>query len=193
MIKLDGDNYGKKIDNKETDGLNGVSNSLAYRIEEIEKHFHNRERWFGISADQSGNDWALDTLTPFRAISGNNDYGSDPNDEAKVLGTDDTPAITDMIKFDIHRLFIVAVSQDTPYKLCVSYGSGTLAAAIAANQCTQIVIMSDVTNPQQSSGNPFHILMPRVNCGIDKIWIRAWNVTDNATIDFLVGIHEYEG
>ena len=65
-----------KIDAVATSGLAGVSNSLAYRVHEIEKHFHNYERWFGKSADQSGvNPWAtsLSTAamrTAFRAISG---------------------------------------------------------------------------------------------------------------------------
>jgi len=39
-----------KLDSAPTDGLSGVSNSLAYRVEEIEKHLHNRERWLGLAA-----------------------------------------------------------------------------------------------------------------------------------------------
>jgi hypothetical protein len=40
-------------------------------IDYTEEHVHNKERWFGISADQAGNDWALqDTLNPFTATSG---------------------------------------------------------------------------------------------------------------------------
>ena len=34
-----------KIDQAVTDGLAGTSNSLAYRVHEIEKHFHGREFW----------------------------------------------------------------------------------------------------------------------------------------------------
>ena len=45
-----------KIDSLATNGLNGVNNSLAYRVHEIENHFHSVERWVGISADQSGDD-----------------------------------------------------------------------------------------------------------------------------------------
>jgi hypothetical protein len=36
-------------------------------------------------------------------------------------------------------------------------------------------------------------MMPRGTCGTTKVWVQAWNATDNATIDFLVGLHEYEG
>ena len=34
-------------------------------------------QWLGISANQAGNDWALDTLNPYVAISGAGDYGAD--------------------------------------------------------------------------------------------------------------------
>lgn len=36
-----------KIDSAATDGLEGTSNSLAYRVHEIEKHLHNRGRFWG--------------------------------------------------------------------------------------------------------------------------------------------------
>lgn len=39
-------------------GLLGTSNSLAYRVHELERHFHGYERWYGKSADKSGvNPW----------------------------------------------------------------------------------------------------------------------------------------
>lgn len=65
-----------KIDNLATDGLTGVANSPAYRVHEIEKHFHNDELWYGISADQSGaNPWAASVSaagmpTAYQAVSG---------------------------------------------------------------------------------------------------------------------------
>jgi len=130
-------------------------------------------------------------LTPFTAISGNNTYGVDADDEALVLGTSDTPLIAGMTRFDLHRIFIVDVSSDTPWKLRIIHGSGTMADAIAAGDYTEAVVMSDITNPQQSSGVPVELIMPRGVCGSDKVWIQAWNGTNNATIDFLIGLHEY--
>jgi len=35
-----------KIDGAATDGLAGTSNSLAYRVHEIEQHFHSSASWF---------------------------------------------------------------------------------------------------------------------------------------------------
>lgn len=89
-----------KTDNLPSDPAS-ESGAIYDEVVEIERHLHNRERWFGISGDQSGNDWAVEAgLNAFRAISGNGDFGSDANDEAKVLGTADTPAISGRTKHD---------------------------------------------------------------------------------------------
>lgn len=154
-------------------------------------HLHNRERWFGKSADQSGNDWALEaSLTPFRAISGNADFGSDLNDEALVLGTEDTPIITSQTHFDLHRLLIVGVSVDTPYILRIVYGTGTMADAITAGQYSDVMVKFDSVNPTVSAGTPVDLVFPR-NLNGNKIWIQTKNATNNATIDFFVGVHGY--
>lgn len=181
-----------KIDAEAVDGLTGVSNSLAYKVHEIEKHLHSRERWLGKLSVQTATDWADDTLSPFQAISGNNTYGADVNDEALVLGSDDTPVISGMVKYNIHKLFITAASSTTAYKLRIVYGSGTIGDAITAKQFTEVIIKIDAS-AGATPAEPIIIQCPRLTCGIDKVWIQAWNATDNATIDFLVGLHEYEG
>lgn len=183
-----------KIDSKTVDGLLGVNNSVAYKVHEIEKHFHSGETWLGIRAVPDATDWGIDTsIDAFQAISGADAYGADANDEAEVIGTGDLPILSGGVKFDLHRLFIVDVSQDSIYKLRIVYGTGTMADAITAGQYSEVVVISDATNPQQSTGGPVDVMMPRKTSGTDKIWIQAWNATDNATIDFLVGLHEYVG
>jgi hypothetical protein len=159
-------------------------------VTEIEKHLHNRERWFGKLAVQTATDWADNNLTPFRAISGNNVYGADPNDEALVLGTDDTPIFAGNTRYDAHDLFVVAASSTTVYKLRFVYGTGTMADAIAAEQYSTTMIKIDPA--VQSSPAVVHpIMMPRGTCGATQLWVQAWNATDNATIDFFIGVHEY--
>jgi hypothetical protein len=185
--------YTVKIDNLATNGLTGVSNSLAYRVHELERHFHGRERWFGKLAVQTATDWADNNIaTPFRCISGNNDYGGDPNDEAQVIGTADTPAIAGNVKYDIHRLLIIDASSTTQYKLRVVYGTGTMADAIAAGQYSTIMVKIDAA-VQQTPSAPVEIMMPRGTCASTKVWIQCWNATNNATLDFFAGWHEYEG
>ena len=43
-----------KIDDQKVDGLEGVYDSLAYRVNEIEHHLHSFERWFGVAGTPSG-------------------------------------------------------------------------------------------------------------------------------------------
>ena len=172
------------------DSIETTTNSVEADVLVHDEHFHTRERWFGKSADQSGNDWALDGLVPYQAISGNNAYGSDADDEAKVLGTADTPVIAGMTLFDLHRVLIVDVSEDTVYKMRFVYGVGTMADAISAGQTSEIMIKFDATNPQQSAGIPFEVRMLKVDTEI-KVWCQAWNVTNDATVDFFIGLHEY--
>jgi hypothetical protein len=117
-------------------------------------------------------------------------YGADASDEAQVLGTDDTPYRVGMVKFDIHRLFMTAFSVDTPYILRIVYGSGNMADAVAAGQYSIVPVATNVTPANKSTGNPIDVIMPRVAAGT-KVWIQAKCATDNATVDFLVGIHEY--
>lgn len=180
------------IDGAAVDGLLGTSNSLAYKVHEIERHFHGRERWRGKKAVQTATDWADDTLSPFRAISGNNAYGAQANDEALVLGTADTPAITGNVRFDLHRLMMVGASSSTAYKLRIVYGTGTMADAITDGQYSEVVVMSDPAAAQVPH-EIIDVMMPRGTCGSTQIWLQCWNATDNATFDFLVGWHEYEG
>ena len=175
----------------DTDALQVVTDSILDEVIEIEHHIHTRERWFGQSVDQSGNDWAADNLTPLDVISGNNAYGGDADDEAKVLGTADTPVIAGMTKFDLHRFLVVGVSQNSVYKFRVVWGTGTMADAITAGQTSEFMVKFDAANPQQSAGIPFEVKMTRLDAGT-KVWVQTWNATDNATASFFVGLHEYE-
>jgi len=180
-----------KIDNQAVDGLNGVNNSLAYKVHEIEKHFHNQEMWVGISADQSGNNWALlNTLNPYVAISGNGTWGADADDEAKVWGTANTAGSN--IKMDFHRLLVTDLSVDTPYMFRIIYGTGTMADAITAVQYSTIMIQNNPTG-NKAGGAPIDVMMPRVTIGEYKVWVQIMCATDNATASFFCGGHAYIG
>ena len=157
-------------------------------IETHDEHFHNREYWFGKSADQSGDNWGTRTLlTPYRAISGLNDWGGDVNDEAKVLGSDDTPVRAASTEFDFRRIQVVATDSATVYLLRIIHGTGTMGDAEAAGQYTEIPYFKESA---PARGAPLDIVMEKRPVG-EKIWIRAKNASDDATIDFIAGIHEY--
>jgi len=165
--------------------------SILANFEEIhihDEHFHNREYWFGKSGDQSGNNWGTRAnLTPYRAISGNDDFGGDPNDEAKVIGSDDTPVRGGSTQFDFRRFQVVAVSSSTVYLLRIIHGTGTMSAAESAGQYTEIPFFKESA---PARGAPLDLVQEKVPVG-QKVWIRAKNATDNATIDFIAGLHEY--
>ena len=177
-----------KLDDRAVNGMGtaGTLRSLAWFVQKIENHMHNRERWYGISADQSANDWAADRLVPFQATSGNNVYG----DEIKVVGTDDTPFTTGQGRWDPHRILIVQVSSDDEYKLRFTWGTGTFADALAAGQFAEVMVKFDATNPQQSAGVPIDFQLPGQAVGV-KLWAQAWNATNLTTISFYIGVHEY--
>ncbi|KKL61188.1 hypothetical protein LCGC14_2197810 [marine sediment metagenome] len=154
-----------------------------------DEHFHSRERWQGKSGNQSGDDWATEAgLTVFRVISGDGDFGSDANDEAKVLGIDDTPTISGNTEYDIRRVMISASSNATDWILRFIYGTAVMNQNETDGQYTDIMLTS------AKKGIPGDdVRLPRLVCGVDKIWAKGKNASNNATLDFFIGLHEYLG
>ncbi len=182
-----------KIDKKAIDGLTGVTDSLSYGIETLRNHNHSLERWFGISADQSGTDWALeDTTNNYRAISGAGVYGADANDEAKVIGTGDGPLVTGGVQFDLHRIFFLALSTDTIWTIRVIWDVTSMANGISNDRFSTVMLMNNPSG-NKASGLPAALQVPQLTWGTDMVWIQAKNATDNATADFYIGVHEYTG
>lgn len=199
MVSISGINKNvEKIDNFQTLGLSGVANSLTYRVHEIEKHVHNHQRWYGKSADQSGvNPWAtaISTAgmrTSYRCISGANDFGGDANDEAQIWGLYDTLSVAGVsqTKLDLHNIFVTLSSITTIWYLRLVYGSGTMADAITAGQYSTFLLVADAAQ-NGSIDVIVPVMMPRITIGTDKIWMQGKSATDNATFDFLVGLHGY--
>lgn len=157
----------------------------------VEHHLHNRSRAYGKSGDQSGDDWAVENgLTSFQCISGNGDFGSDANDEAKIFGPDDTPFISGQTLFDPGNVLIVGVSSGTPYVLRMVWSDTDILTGIAAGDYTSEHILFDSANPQLSAGVPIRFDCPKLPVGT-KVWMQCKNATDNATLDFLIDSHGY--
>lgn len=155
-----------------------------------DEHFMNRERWFGKKAVPTATDWGDEaSLTPYRAISGDGVFGIDGDDEAEVLGTDDTPVIAGKNFYMLHKLLVLAASAATVYILRIVYGTGTMGDAESAGQYSDVGFIRETG---VGRGAPIELKMPMLRAGTDKVWIRAKNATDNATIDFLVGLHEHD-
>ena len=177
------------IDGVTTLGLAGTSNSLAYRVHEIEKHFHSYERWFEAAAVPDGEDHVADAAGTgggaFQIDAGNDDWGS----WVQILGADDTPAQTSMVKFDFHKLLITAAERNEIYVIQIGVGASG-AAALSAEDYTEVVFKP--INNQGDSG-PVEVMMARAYSG-SKVWARCICPGQNtATIDFMIGLHEYAG
>lgn len=158
-------------------GLEGVHNSIGYRIAEIDRHFHGYERWFGLTGVQN-------TLAPFVMDSGDNDWG----EWIAVLTADSTPAITGNLYYDPHRIMLVATERTSLYRIQIAFGA-VAADALAAGDYTEFTYIS--ASNQIDSG-PIAIMAPRYSTGT-PCWARCWNANDTGTFSFLIGIHEYEG
>ena len=183
-----GDN---KIDNQATLGLAGVSNSLAYRVHEIEKHLHNYEKWFGAAASASGETHVADrmdgAITPFTLTAGNNAFGS----WVQILGSSDTPVTSGSVKYDIHRVMVTATNSTNPYIVQIVCGeSADIATKLAAQQYTEFGYISASNNNDSGITD---VLEPRQLTGC-KVWARCACVGGNGTtLAFYFGIHEYAG
>jgi len=155
----------QKIDSLSTDGLNGVSNSLAYRVHEIEKHFHSIERWFGNDGDNTGS--VANNMTEWTLTAGTSSaYGT----EVQLLAANDVNA-TDFgftpVKFDLHRIGVtVSSNNDTNYIIQFWGGAGTFAEA---DLLTEIPYR---TGGGQTESTPIDCQMNRQNVG-NKIWARV--------------------
>jgi hypothetical protein len=164
----------------------GKIDSILVEALEIERHIHNLERWWGKSADQSGNNWATrGTLTPFQVTSGIGDWGA----WIKVVGTDDTPIRAGMTRFDFHKFLVIDVDSLTPYIIQFAKGeSGD--AGVAAGTFTEFMYVASTDNPSKAGGGPISMRTARGYAGIDKVWCRIKNATAD-TLDFFLGVHEY--
>ena len=180
-----------KIDNAATDGLAGVSNSLAYRVMELERHFHNRERWWGaLAGPDETNAIEANVNRPFAAASGVNTWGT----AIPICGTDDDPTPGDGdTKFDVHRVLITDLDDDTtPWRLRLIWGTGTSGDAIAADQWTEIIVQSNAVPGNRAGASPADVIMRREDVGV-KIWAQVWNVNNGEILSFFYGVHGYEG
>lgn len=180
-----------KLDNAPADGLLGTPGSIAYLLAEIERHFHNVEKWFGLAVTPVGETHRADRMNgvvePFTLTTGNSDFGP----WVQVLGSDDTPVNAAAVKFDAHKVLVVDTNSTSPYIVQIVGGeSADIAAKIAAEEFSEFPYISQ-SNLNDSGETP--VKSRRQNAGT-KVWARAACKGQNAvTISAYLGIHEYEG
>ncbi len=174
-----------KIDSLATDGLSGVNNSLAYRIGEVERHFHSYEKWCGVAAAPSGETHIADRvatdIASFQIDGGNDTWGA----WVQLLGSNDTTQT-----YDLHRLMITAVERGAAVHF-IQLGFGTSGAqALTDGTYTEIVYKPAAVTAEAV---PLEVQMRRQAAGT-KAWARVLVYDQNTgTVNFYFGLHNYEG
>ena len=172
-----------KIDALATDGLAGTSNSLAYRVHEIERHVHSYEKWYGVAGTPSGThkaDRVGQGIVAFELDGGNLTWGS----WVQILGSADTAE-----KYDLHKIFVTDVQETVPYFIQLAFGADA-DAAVAAGTFTELVLRVNATNSDRTE-------IP-LNCRRQTAGTLGWArcmalATNTGTLSFYFGLHTYEG
>lgn len=185
----------KKIDSTIVDGLSGVSNSLAYKVHEIERHLHSAGRWFGSTAGVAPG--LITSLTPYAVTSDAAalTYGAAVEilDGTEVFDLSYTP-----VNMDPHRIFITGVTATGVYKIRLGNSKwdgsadtyADMAAAVAAGQYTEFLLEVDSTKSDAISAP---VQTGRMMVG-STLWAQVMHTDASAeTVSFLIGVHGYEG
>jgi len=157
-------------------------------VKEIERHFHNYERWFGLSGQQDPAIQVAEPIltckTPFRIDAGNDTWGN----WVQILGINDTPAQAGMLYFDIHRInFTGFETNNSTHGIQIASGASGL-AALAAGTYTEFILRTGGGN---TFIGPIDIMDKRIPVGT-KMWIRNWaHGVVTSWLDFYIGLHEY--
>lgn len=177
-----------KLDSAATDGLTGVSNSLAYRVAEIERHLHSGARWFEAATVPDAEVHVADRVGSgagaFRIDAGNDAWGS----WVQILGSTDTPADAGKVFFDPHQVIVEDVERAATYFVQMARGESG-AAGLAAGTYSEFAYVAANTK------SPEIILFQtgRAPAG-SKVWARCiCPAADTAWMDLYIGLHEYEG
>ena len=182
----DVEGYTEKIDDAAVDGLLGVNNSLAYKVHEIEKHFHGLERWYGADGDNTGSIANNHTSWQLTADGSDNTYGTEvlmlAANDVKAADFDVTP-----VKFDLHEIEVTAVDTvDKIYYIQIWSGTGIFGAA------TLRVEFPVDKESVKSEPVPVTVMCPRIAVA-ENVWGRCKCADGGAKIDILLGIHAYAG
>lgn len=161
--------------------------AISAEVDEVERHLHNYERWFGLALVPNAEIHVADRLgvgvLPFQIDAGNDTWGA----WVQMLGSSDTPADVGKVKFDFHEIQMTGNERMSDYFIQFGFGASG-AAALAALTYTEKVLTFDGINYERY----FEVMSRRQNAAT-KVWARCLCPGQNtATLDFYIGIHEYD-
>jgi len=112
-----------KIDETAVDGLSGISNSLAYRVEEIENHLHSAQQIYGLTA----NTMARKAVIPIVVTGGNGAWGT----ELELHNGTVIESGSATKKFDMHEIYVITVGNANRVTMLEFYNN-SLAEALTS-------------------------------------------------------------
>ena len=143
----------------------------------IEEHNHNSEMWYG--RDPGDTYLSPTSLVEWRVEAQDDGYTG----TAIQISNGDELSCT---YFDLHELLVTATSAaNKVQKIQFLYGTGVVGGATIATEIAFYV-------PASGKSTAIELIMPRITCN-NKLWVLAHSETDLATIDFIVGLHTYDG
>ena len=173
-----------KIDAAAIDGLSGTKNSLAYKVHEIEKHFHNREYWYGKDSADTFFNATSATAWQMASSATVNTFGP----SIQLSNGDEVESGDPTKYYDFHKIYVKAAGvQDKVYRIMFTYATGGTAGQAAVLTET-LYVKAD----NKIDSSPVEIMSPRITCD-NKLWCKTACETGSGTIDILVGLHTYAG
>jgi len=122
-VRTDFANELLKLDKAAVGGLTGTANSIGYKLEEIERHFHNTGLKFGLT----GTNMTETGLSPIVVLGGQQVWGT----ELMIYDGTTIEAGSSIKKFDFHQTHLVTVSvANRP--TYIQFFSGSTGSDVAA-------------------------------------------------------------
>ena len=165
----------------------GLEREILNQVDEIEKHLHSAGSWFEQATTPNAEIHVADRIGDgagaFQMDAGNDDWGA----WCQVLGSGDTPARAGQNFFDPHEMVVSATEKTATYFVQIARGDSG-AAGFAAGMYTEFVYAAGTVK----FTGILAVQTGRAPAG-SKIWARCKAPgEDTATMDFYIGLHEYD-
>lgn len=152
----------------------------------IEKHVDHYDHVLGLAASPDGELHRADheTMTPFQADAGNDQFGS----WLQIMGSDDTPHTDGKTLFELNRILIVDVEAQADkaiHLIQIGFGESG-AAARSSGDVTEIII-----TPERAGRQDIKTFDSEQQPSGTKVWLRHWiDGINTGTMDFFIVIDE---
>ena len=167
------------IDGLASIGLLGTVDSLGYKVDELIRHHHNSEQWYGLGTTTIGRN----TLAPIVITAGTTAMWGE---KLLIAGGTEIEGGSATKQFDFHRIVLTAIT--TTAKLAyLRFRTGT--AVVGGNAIVSEVPVRKDTN--QGGFDPIEILSDRLPCN-SPLWVEAMSEAGGDAISFFVGLHTYD-